>query len=263
MKEIVLASLLVFGPGLCSTLSSTLSSSSTLWAQDAIPGGTILPVQLNSAIRSDKAKPGKVVSARVMQDVPLPAGSKIHSGAKILGHVVAVRPDNNGTGTEIALRFETLEVGGRRIAVTTSLRALASMMEVSEAQVPTTGPDRGTSEYSWTTNLIGGEVNYGGGTVAHGLSVVGRSVPQGVLVRVSSNQRGMCRGDVGADDRLQALWVFSSDACGVYGFSNLSLIHAGRTEPVGEIILRSGTGKLNIRGGSGMLLRVTALPEAK
>ncbi len=249
VKNIVFVCLLVFCSG--------------LFAQDAIPAGTILPVELNSSIRSDKAKPGQIFSARVMQEVLLPRGQKIHSGAKVLGYVVAVRSANDGTGAEITLRFATLEVGGRRIPVTTSLKALASMMEVFAAQVPESGPDRGTSEYSWITDQIGGvEVNYGsGGAVTHGSYVVGRSVPGGVLARVSSTPGTRCSGETGDDDRPQALWVFSSDACGIYGFPDMSLTHAGRSHPVGEISLQSRTGKLNIRGGSGMLLRVTNIPD--
>jgi len=50
--------------------------------------------------------------------------------------------------------------------------------------------------------------------------------------------------------------TFSSDACGLYDFPNVTLAHAGRTDPVGQITLLSSRGNLNIRGGSGMLLRV-------
>ena len=46
-----------------------LMLSSALFAQDTIPSGTILPVQLNHSVRTDKAKPGQEIGACVMQDV--------------------------------------------------------------------------------------------------------------------------------------------------------------------------------------------------
>jgi hypothetical protein len=231
--------------------------STQLLAQDKLPVGTILPVQLNSSLRSDKARAGEQVSARVMQDVPLPDGHKIHSGAKVIGRVLSVRPAGNGTGGEIALRFDTLEIGKHHTAMTTNLRALATMMDVSEAQIPESGPDRGTSENEWTTDQIGGEVVYRGAVVMNDAHIVGNSVlGSGVLVHVASKPGLKCRSEVDGNDHLQALWVFSSDACGLYDLPNLSLMHAGRTDPVGQITLRSNKGNVRVRAGSGMLLRV-------
>jgi hypothetical protein len=242
MKQVVLVTLIMLA--------------TQLFAQSVIPAGTILPVALNSSLNSRKTRSGEVITARVMQDVPLPAGSKIRAGAKIIGHVVEVRPASNAATAEISLRFDTLATGKRRIPLVANLRALATMMEVSEAQVPESGPDRGTSEYIWTTDQIGGEVDYHGAMVAHESDIVGHSVPNGVLVRLSSKRGTECRGVVDGNDESQALWVFSSDACGLYGFPDVILTHAGRTDPVGKITLLSNRGNLNIQAGSGMLLRV-------
>jgi hypothetical protein len=228
-----------------------------LFAQTGIPAGTILPVALNSSLNSRKVKTGQVITARVMQDVPLSPGSTIHAGAKVVGHVIDVKPANGASGAQICLRFDALIVSRQRIPITTNLRALASWMEVWDAQLPQTGPDRGTSENAWTTNQIGGEVVYrGGGPVADGLQPVGVPTYGGVLVHVSAKPGTKCRGEIEGNDRLQALWVFSSDACGVYGFPDLEIVHAGRTNPIGEITLASDKGNMNLRAGSGMLLRV-------
>lgn len=234
-----------------------LGLSAGLFAQVAIPVGTILPVQLNSSLRSDKARPGQLIKARVMQDIPLAGHTRIHAGATVIGLVVAVRPASNGSSAEISIRFDTLATGTQHIPVITNLRALATMMDVAEAQIPESGPDRGTSEYSWTTDQIGGEVDYrGGGAIVHAAEIVGHSVPDGVLVRVSSKPDTKCRGEIYGNDRPKALWVFSSDACGLYDFPNITLAHAGRTSPLGEITLQSNKGNVNILAGSGILLRV-------
>jgi hypothetical protein len=228
------------------------------FAQETIPAGTILPAQLSSSLRSNRLRPGQAIQARVMQDVPLPGHSRIRAGTKVIGHVVAVTPASQVAGAKVSLRFDTLAVGKQRIPLVTNLRALATMMDVSEAQVPESGPDRGTSEYSWITDQIGGEIAYHGrGAIVNGSHVVGYSEAGGALVQVSSRPGTKCRSAVDGNDQPQALWVFSSDACGLYDFPNVTLAHAGRTNPLGEIKLESSKGDINIRGGSGLLLRVT------
>ena len=99
-------------------------------------------------------------------------------------------------------------------------------------------------------------VDRGGGPVANGFRVVGKPAPNGVLVHVSSRPGSECRGEVDGNDRLQALWVFSSDACGIYDIPGVTLIRARRVNPVGQITLASERGNIHIRGGSGLLLRV-------
>jgi hypothetical protein len=240
-----------------------LISAARFIAQDAIHSGTILPVQLHQSVKTDKAKLGQVISARLMQDVPLPAGGKIRAGAKVMGEVVAVKPAVKGDAAEISLRFDILKSGAQRIPIVTNLRALAGMMDVAEAQTPTSGPDRGTSYYNWTTIQIGGEVNYHDrGAISNGSEIVGHSVADGVLVRLTGRLGTNCRGEIDRNEHLQALWLFSSDACGLYGFPDATIVHAGRSSPVGVITLRSDKGNLNIRAGSGMLLRVNSTAPA-
>lgn len=237
-------------PALCLLLGACA------FAQDAIPIGTVLPAQLNSSLNSRKSHTGQSISARVMQDVPLPGGKRIRAGAKVLGHVVNVQAASDRQPAEIVVRFESVHSGTRSIPITANLRALASLVEVEGAQTPTTGPDRGTP-WTWATrNLVGGEVAYGnGGPVARGEDVVGKAVIDGVLVPVSANPRAGCRGEINNNKRAQALWVFSSDACGLYGYADVRIAHAGRSIPVGEVKLTSPANFL-IRSGSAILLRV-------
>ena len=87
---------------------------------------------------------------------------------------------------------------------------------------------------------------------------VGTSVGDGVLARANAKEGTKCRGSVEGNDSPQALWVFSTDACGVYGIEHLHIAHAGRAVPAGTIILASEMPNLKLRNGDGLLLRVNA-----
>ena len=239
-------------------LVALLAISTQLYAQDAIPAGTILPVRLESSL-SKKSTPGQVVKARIMQDVPLADGSRIPAGATVLGQVVKVASNGTSPGTQITLKFDRVVSSNHSIPLTADLRALASIAEVDEAQVPDMGPDRGTPPSAYTTVQVGGnEVVYrGGGHVMDASQVVGEPVPDGVLGRIRPNPLRGCRGEIGSKDPAQqALWVFASNACGVYGYANLKIVNSGRDNPLGEIVIAAERGGVNIPGGTGMLLRV-------
>ena len=59
----------------------------------------------------------------------------------------------------------------------------------------------------------------------------------------------------------QALWVFSSNACGTYGLEHLRIVSAGRSGATGVIVFSSDKGTVKIPGGAGMLLRVNKNPD--
>jgi hypothetical protein len=226
----------------------------------AIPPGTILPVRLNATLSSSRSKPGQIVTARIMQDVPLPAGAKIREGSKVLGHIVEVSAAKSGTHARISLQFDSVVAAHRTIPVTTNLRAIAGFVEVLEAQTPTVGPGE-SDVFRWLTTVqVGGDVVYGdGGPVTSGRDashVVGKSVGGGVLGEVIAKEGTKCRGAINGNESPQALWVFSADACGVYGIAHVEIAHAGRSEPVGVIVLSSDTNSVKIAGGAGLLLRV-------
>ncbi len=210
----------------------------------AIPAGTILPVQLETTLHAGKLRAGQAIHARVMQNIP---GTAIHRGAKVVGRITAVTPNS------VSLRFNAVISHGHRIPVSTNLRALASMMEVSEAHLPEEQASRGLVPENWTTQQIGGDMVYrGGGHVMGANGFVGNPTAYGVRDRLTAN--GPCRAAVDGNGRPQALWLFSSAACGVYGIPGLTIIHAGRSS--GAIDLASPSHPLLIRSGGGLLLRV-------
>lgn len=247
-------------------VAGLLLAASSLVAQE-IPAGTVLPVMLRTTLDARKARVGQKIEARVMQDVPLSSQTRIRAGAKLVGHVVEVtRPgptsgSPGSPGSRIAMSFDRLMIGGAAIPVTTSLRSLASMMEVFEAQLPTNAiDDYGTTPADWVTVQIGGNVVYrGNGTVMYDNQVVGRSTVGGdVTAKLIASGDGTCRGVAAGNDREQALWLFSPSACGAYGFAGLKIVHAGRQDPVGQIILASDK-NVHLPAGSGLLLRVTTV----
>jgi hypothetical protein len=228
----------------------------------AIVSGTILPVRLNSTISSSKCRPGQVITGRIMQDVPLSAGARIRAGNKVIGHILEVVPASTGAPARISLQFDKLISSHQTISITTNLRAIAGFMRIIEAQTPPIGPGE-SDVYRWLTTVqVGGDVVYGeGGPVTSGENadqIVGREVNGGVLGQVRAKAGAKCRGAMEGNDSPQALWVFSSDACGTYGLERISIAHAGRTDPTGVIVLASDSGNLKIAGGAGLLLRVNA-----
>jgi hypothetical protein len=93
--------------------------------------------------------------------------------------------------------------------------------------------------------------------------VVGKELKDGVLGQVRAKEGTKCRGALDGNNNPQALWVFSSDTCGTYRLDHISIAHAGRTAPVGVIVLSSEKKVLKISEGAGMLLRVTTVgPKA-
>jgi len=221
---------------------------------DPIPAGTILPVSLNTALRSDKSGSGTTIIATVMQDVPLGKGETLRKGSKLTGHVVeAITPGKGSDESKISFQFDQLQLGNQTIPLTTNLRAVASRSAVLAATPELTSPD-----YVDEQIQIGGDqISYGeGGPVMVGEQVVGKYTSQGVLANVDQNSGAPSGGMIEDNARQQAFWLFSVNARGAYGFGDLTILQSGRTEPLGEVTLASNRKAVRVDKGSAMLLRV-------
>jgi hypothetical protein len=205
---------------------------------ELIPAGTIVPVTLNSTLRSDKSESGATITATVMQNVPLGAGNTLRAGSKVTGHVIeAVTPGRGSDESRVTFQFDRIHFGNQTVPITANLKALASVMEVDATQVPKSG---GIEDYSgnWSLVPIGGDqVLYGQG---------------------SPGMQGFQTGVLAGDTRPQALWLFSANASGTYGFGDVQIAHSGLTEPADEVTLTSNRKVLKVGKGSAMLLRVDA-----
>jgi hypothetical protein len=223
---------------------------------ELIPAGTIIPVSLNSTLRSDHSGSGDAITATVMQDVVVASGETLRRGSKVTGHVIeAIAPGNRSDESKISFQFDRVAVGNQNISISANLRAVASKHAVLAAT-----PQLTSSEYADNQVQIGGDqISYGSdGVVMVGSRVVGKYTSQGVLAYGGQDLGTPCRGTIDDNDHPQAFWFFSVNACGAYGLGDLTVLHAGRTAPAGEITLSSKSKVLKVDKGSAMLLLVGA-----
>jgi len=254
---LLFAAALASPPSLRAQTTTAAPAASTV---NKIPAGTILPVVLRTTFSFDKCKSGEILQGRIAQEVPLPNGSSIRRGSLVEGHIVEVIPAANGQLQQVSLRFDKVRMNGQWVPVQTNLRAIAGFMDILDTSVPIETPGEGDVGNWLPTEQIGGDTVYGAqGPVMSAddtSKVIGRSVNDGVLVQPSAKAGTRCRGAMQGNDRPQALWVFSGDACGTYGIRYLQIVHAGRTSPEGTMILASAKPKLKLKNGDGLLLRV-------
>jgi len=221
---------------------------------ERITAGSILPVSLNSDLRSDKNESGTAIIATIMQDVPLGRGESLRKGSMLTGHVIeVVTPGRGSDESKISFQLDHIRLGDQTLPITTTLRAVASRSEVSAAT-----PQLISSEYADNTIEIGGDqISYGeGNPVMVGAQVVGKYTRQGVLANVDQDLATPCRVTIDRKAQPQAFWVFSVNACGAYGFGDLRILRSGRTEAPGEVTLTSNRKAVKLDKGSAMLLRV-------
>jgi hypothetical protein len=234
------------------TVAVVLVLAATVSAQK-IPPGTALPVRLTSDINAKKIQASQAIVAVIAQNVPLPAGAIIRAGSRVEGRVLQAGMNADGTST-LHMRFDVVRAAGRGLPISTSLRALAGPVEVQNAGLPIHSPVAAETEATWTTVQVGGDDVYrGGGHVVHGEREVGEPVADGVMTELISIPVPGC--EEGSSGRRLALWVFSSTACGAYGFGKLSVEKPGDKDPIGEIVLR-GKKNIHLRQGSALLLIV-------
>jgi len=168
-----------------------------------------------------------------------------------------VAPDEDEVGVRITFRLNQLIENDKTTSVMTNLRAIASYLAVRDAQTPLTGTDRGTRAGWATTVQIGGDIRYGDGSLVRNLQKqkVGEGVQGGVLVHIKANPNMGCRGPVG-EDTVQALWVFSADACGVYRLRGAEIVLGDPCRHPGEFTLHFKKRDMKLASGTALLLRV-------
>lgn len=123
VSSIVLFSFLLIGVPAISAAQNSGDNKQAV-QETKLPSGTTLPVVLVTSLSFDKCKPGQVLRGKIDKDVPLPNGAVIRKGSEVEGHVVEVTPAANGTGANVAMQFDKLDVGGQKVPVVTNLKAI-------------------------------------------------------------------------------------------------------------------------------------------
>ncbi len=239
----------------CTRLAAALLVSCTLLGAQTLPPGTTLPVELGTTLNARSDKAGQKIEGKLKQEVRIARGQTVKSGSRVTGHMISTKKSG---GFAIVLQFDQLQDEHVTIPLNVSLRAMASSADVFQAGLPVGSNSDAESSDEWVTKQVGGEYVFRGrGYVSSENGKAGIWTGSGVWGRLAAG------GDCQASDNNateQSLWIFSTNACGLYGFKDVTLGHAGDTPPIRQISLESSKDIL-VRSGSGWLLIVNAAPE--
>ncbi len=223
-RRLMLALLLVFTT-MCSAVQQGVN-----WN---LHPDTAIPIEFTRTFDAGKLKSGDPVQARTMQVVHLGQGHDLPKGSLVLGHVIKARRVHRGVSPSIlAFKFDRILVRQGALSVLLYVRALAGPIDSQDASYPTPPPDMNLSK---TLTLIDGDQVTPSdhkvySSTDDGLDVVGENLKDGVFERLrpalAMNEESQVLCD-GTEDE-QSVAIYSGSACGLYGFSTVSLVHTGK-----------------------------------
>jgi hypothetical protein len=224
--------------------------------------GTTLPIQFDRAVDPAHSHTGDSISAKTTQQVRLANGQVLPSGSHVTGHIVNASgfnfdktPYAKQSPSTLSIRFDSITNKEVTVPLHVSLRAMADPLTVWAAQEPKStdldplstttqiGGDLVTPSQNEVMSQDGDIVGYRrrGGVVAH-------------LISASGNGPAACD----ASDTEQAMGLFSASACGLYGYTDVSLIDNGSTRNDSSLTLVSRRRSAKIWAKTAALLEVSA-----
>jgi len=248
------------------SIAVTLFSTSFAFAQNItaahLAPGTTLPIAFEQSIDPGHARVGDVVLAKTTQQVRLANGETLPSGAHVRGHVLASNgfsfdktPYAKQSPSTLSIQFESVEGKGGTLPLHVYVRALADPLTVGDAERPkatdldplstTTqiGGDLVTPSQSEVESEDGETVGYRrrSGVYAHLVSAAGRGTDG-------------CEGS----DTEQSVGLFSASACGLYGYTDVTLLSTGKSGNDSTLTLTSRRHSAKIWAHSAALLEVAS-----
>jgi hypothetical protein len=233
----------------------------------AFPSSTAIPVVFTQSIDASKAKVGDAVTAKTIQIVSLPDGSKLPKGATVLGHVTAAHafsfdptPYAAQQPSFLSVQFDRVVLKGATIPVSVSVRAMANSIESEEASKP-----RHTND----TDSVGTMVQIGGDTFSpletaifnsEG-DVVAYNRRNGVFARLLPAEYASRYSHLTCDgaNAEQSVAIFSASACGLYGFDSVYMTENGANKDQDTLRLESRRHTVKVYAQSAALLQVVIL----
>lgn len=227
---------------------------------EAFPPGTAIPIRFTRTVDANKIKPGDRVYAKTTQVVSLGDGAILPQGSEIIAHVVQADPFTfdkapyaNQKSSTLSIRFESISDRGHLIPISVYVRALADPFATWDSQEP---PPSDEDPLGTTTQVGGDQVTRSQKEVrSMNNDVVGFNRRNGVyahLLPATGNSPEGCD----ATHTEQAVGIFSASACGLYGFSGMTLQHTGRTPDLSLLVLTSSRHAAQIHANSSALLEV-------
>lgn len=185
-----------------------------------------LPITFTKSVSASNAKAGDSVEARTMQAVHLADGREVPAGARVTGHVLTATafkydstPYAKQTAGILDIQIDTLEVQGAQVPLRVSLRAMADPTTTWQSREPASSDNDPLA----TTTQIGGDLLTPSQKEIRDRigDVIGYNKKGGQFAHLIANSRGSLSCDGG--DTEQPVSVFSASACGLYGFTDVSL----------------------------------------
>lgn len=195
--------------------------------------------------------------AKTMQVVLYGPAGEIPKGARVQGHVIDASHTGNPQRSSLTIQFDKIVMKKRVAPVCTSVRAMADSIDAYKATMEATSLD---TNASLGTTLIGGDHIPPGGKYVYATEYdnVGISNRFGIFSRLepASPHAHTVATDCSGVATLQSVAIFSSGACGLYGFPDTYLAATGAEEPTGAITLIGKHHPLEISSGSAALLQI-------
>jgi hypothetical protein len=241
--------------------SGAFSQTAVSSTAELLPRLTTIPIVFTKSIDANRVHAGDPIAARTTQQIRLASGHILPAGSRVAGHVISGIPftfDKTPYAKQklssLEIQFDSVADGNTQIPLSVYVRALADPLSSWDAATP-----KSTDLDSLgTTTQVGGDLVTPSQEEVRSQEdeVVGYKRRGGVyahLISASGNSPEGCD----ASDTEQSMGIFSASACGLYGFTDITLVHSGRGSAPGTILLESRRHAPKIYAHSNALLEVT------